>query len=61
MNLCMLLENLQRIQNLGFFMPGALILKKVVDALADKKQVESSKIHPALVLITIKNYTNSGK
>ena len=56
-----LLENLQRIHNLGFLKPHAVTVAKVVDALSNKEKMKNEKIHPAHILITARNYENSGK
>lgn len=61
MDVDVLLNNLQRIHNLGFLVADEPTVKKVTDRLTDSNCVESSKVHPALVFITLKNYQCSGK
>ncbi|XP_031849518.1 RNA-binding protein RO60 [Nomia melanderi] len=59
MNLNLLLTNLQRIHNLELLKPNSLTVSKVVDQII--KEEARDKVHPALVLITIRDYENSGK
>lgn len=61
MDLLILLDNLQRIHNLGLFKPNAPAVGKVIDAITNKENILRDKLHPALVFITIRNYENSGK
>lgn len=61
MNLTTLLENIQRIHNLGFFKSDTPILAKVIDALSSKDKIIEDKVQPALVYITVKNYEHSGR
>ncbi|XP_011863194.1 PREDICTED: 60 kDa SS-A/Ro ribonucleoprotein-like [Vollenhovia emeryi] len=56
-----LLNNLQRIHNLGFLNADEPAVEKVTERLTDPQCVENSKVHPALVFITLKNYQYSGK
>ncbi|XP_058791736.1 RNA-binding protein RO60-like isoform X2 [Phymastichus coffea] len=60
MNLTDLLKNLQRIHNLGFLKPNGIIVSKVIDIMSEKN-VTDEKLHPAVFLVTLKNYENSGK
>ncbi|XP_012280335.1 60 kDa SS-A/Ro ribonucleoprotein [Orussus abietinus] len=61
MDLTTLLNNLQRMHNMGLLKSNAPGVEKITDAISNVKSLASEKIHPALVLITIKNYENSGK
>ncbi|KAL0112874.1 hypothetical protein PUN28_012254 [Cardiocondyla obscurior] len=61
MDVGVLLNNLLRIQNLGFLLPNDPIVDKVIERLTDSHNIEASKVHPALVFITLKNYQCSEK
>lgn len=61
MDVGVLLNNLQRIHNLGFLATDEPTVKKVTDRLTNSRYVEICKVHPALVFITLKNYQCSGK
>lgn len=61
MDVGVLLNNLQRIHNLGFLAADEPAVEKVTERLTDSHYVEASKVHPALVFITLKNYQSSGK
>lgn len=61
MNYTTLLENIQKLHNLGFLKPNSTIVSKIVDVLLDQEKLDQEKIHPAHILITIRNYENSGK
>lgn len=62
MDVGVLLNNLQRIHNLGFLAnDDEPAIEKVTERLTNSDYVEMSKVHPALVFITLKNYQNSGK
>lgn len=56
-----LLNNLQRISNLGLLESDELAIENVTDQLTNAELIAQSKIHPALIFITLKNYKNSGK
>ncbi|GAB1861055.1 60 kDa SS-A/Ro ribonucleoprotein [Camponotus japonicus] len=60
-----LLNNLQRISNLGILLEasesGRLAVKRVTEQLTNAELLAQSRIHPALIFITLKNYENSGK
>ncbi|XP_011506346.1 PREDICTED: 60 kDa SS-A/Ro ribonucleoprotein-like [Ceratosolen solmsi marchali] len=60
MSLSMILKNLQRIHNLGFLKSNGAMTLKVLDSL-NPQNVTKEKIHPAVFLITVKNYLNAGK
>ncbi|XP_046611310.1 60 kDa SS-A/Ro ribonucleoprotein-like [Neodiprion virginianus] len=60
MNITMLLHNLQRMHNIGILEPTGTAVDKVVDEICNQEKLLKEKIHPALVLITIKNYEKSG-
>ena len=60
MSLTDLLINLQRIHNMGFLKPNGTITAKVLDTI-NQQNVTKEKIHPAVFLVTVKNYENSGK
>ncbi|TGZ53913.1 RNA-binding protein RO60 [Temnothorax longispinosus] len=69
MDVDVLLNNLQRIHNLGCLTADSadpsdrtkIAIEGVTKRLTDSDCVEASKVHPALVFITLKNYKNSGK
>lgn len=61
MDIVTLLNNLQRISNLGLLESGGLAVEKVTEQLANAEHIAQSKIHPALIYITLKNYENCGK
>ncbi|XP_012253968.2 RNA-binding protein RO60-like isoform X1 [Athalia rosae] len=61
MSITMLLNNLQRIHNIGLLKPYAVEADKIIDVITDKERLIRENVHPALVLITIKNYEKSGK
>ncbi|KAG5311801.1 RO60 protein, partial [Acromyrmex insinuator] len=61
MDIVMLLNNLQRIHNLGFLVIDEPAVEKVTERLTNSQYVEKSAIHPALIFITLKNYQCSGK
>lgn len=56
-----LLNNLQRIHNLDLLKPNAPIVEKITDQLTNEQYLARDEVHPALILITIRNYENSGK
>lgn len=60
MTLTQLLNNLQRIHNLGFLPPNGAMVAKAMDIMSEQN-VTNEKIHPAVFLVTLKNYENSGK
>ncbi|KAL6449393.1 hypothetical protein ACFW04_000763 [Cataglyphis niger] len=61
MDIVTLLNNLQRISNLGLLESGGLAVEKITEQLANAEHIAQSKIHPALIYITLKNYENCGK
>ncbi|XP_046738503.1 60 kDa SS-A/Ro ribonucleoprotein-like [Diprion similis] len=61
MNITMLLKNLQRMHNYGVLEQAGAAVDKVVDEICNQEKLANEKIHPALVLITIKNYEKSGR
>ncbi|KZC11497.1 60 kDa SS-A/Ro ribonucleoprotein [Dufourea novaeangliae] len=61
MNLKLLLTNLQRIHNLELLKPNSLTVSKVIDQITNEENITRDKVHPALVLVTIRDYENSGK
>ncbi|KAL6264921.1 hypothetical protein P5V15_005015 [Pogonomyrmex californicus] len=61
MDVIMLLNNLQRIHNLGFLVSDEPAVEKVKDQLTNEENIVCSEVHPALVFITLKNYQCSGK
>ena len=61
MDLHMLLTNLQRIHNLELLRPNSPTVSKVTEQLINDENISRSKVHPALVLVTIRDYENSGK
>lgn len=61
MNYATLLDNIQKIHNLGFLKPNSGIVSKIVDVLLDREKLDNENIQPAYILITIRNYENSGK
>ncbi|XP_076232684.1 RNA-binding protein RO60 [Calliopsis andreniformis] len=61
MNLSLLLNNLQRIHNLELLKQNSPTVSKIVDRITSEEHITRDKVHPALVLITIRNYENSGK
>ncbi|XP_011708161.1 PREDICTED: 60 kDa SS-A/Ro ribonucleoprotein-like [Wasmannia auropunctata] len=61
MDVVALLNNLQRIHNLGCLGPDEPAVEKVTERLTDSHCIESSAVHPALIFITLKNYECSGK
>lgn len=56
-----LLNNLQRISNLGLLESDGLAVERVTEQLTNAELLAQSRIHPALIFITLKNYENSGK
>lgn len=56
-----LLNNLQRISNLGLLESDGLAVEKVTEQLTNAEHIAQSKIHPASIYITLKNYENCGK
>jgi len=61
MDIVVLLNNLQRIHNLGFLVTDEVAVEKVTERLMNSQYVERSAVHPALIFITLKNYQCSGK
>lgn len=61
MNLNLLLTNLQRIHNLELLKPNSPTISKIVDQVTCEEYITRDKVHPALVLVTIRDYENSGK
>lgn len=61
MNLVMLLTNLQRIHNLKLLKPTSPTVSKIIDQITNEENIARDKVHPALVLVTIRDYENSGK
>ncbi|XP_066584873.1 RNA-binding protein RO60-like [Prorops nasuta] len=61
LDIATLLNNLQRIHNLGLLKPNAPSVEKLIDQISNEQKLQTDKVHPALVLLTIKNYENSGK
>ncbi|KOC66026.1 60 kDa SS-A/Ro ribonucleoprotein [Habropoda laboriosa] len=61
MNLVMLLTNLQRIHNLELLKPNSPTISKITDQILNEETIARDKVHPALVLVTIRDYENSGK
>ncbi|XP_029156043.1 60 kDa SS-A/Ro ribonucleoprotein-like [Nylanderia fulva] len=61
MDIVTLLNNLQRINNLGLLNLDGLTVEKVKQQLTNAEYIAQSKIHPALIFITLKNYEHSGK
>lgn len=61
MDIVTLLNNLQRIHNLDLLKPGAPMVEKITDQLTNREYLARDKVHPALILITIRNYENSGR
>ncbi|OAD61808.1 60 kDa SS-A/Ro ribonucleoprotein [Eufriesea mexicana] len=61
MNLIMLLTNLQRIHNLKLLKPFSPTVSKIIDKITNEDNIVQDKVHPALVLVTIRDYENSGK
>lgn len=61
MDIVTLLNNLQRISNLGLLESDGLAVEKVTDQLTNTELITQSKIHPASIFITLKNFENSGK
>lgn len=57
----MLLNNLQRVHNLGFLITDEPAVEKVTERLTNSQYIEQSAVHPALIFITLKNYQCSGK
>lgn len=60
MSLTDIITNLQRIHNLGFLNPNGAMVAKVLDSISEQN-VTAEKIHPAVFLVAVKNYENSGK
>lgn len=60
MEITTLLQNLQRINNLGILKPDEPAVDKVTNQL-ETERIVSEEIHPALLLITLRNYEKSGK
>ncbi|KAJ8681437.1 hypothetical protein QAD02_017224 [Eretmocerus hayati] len=60
MSLTEMLTNLQRVHNLGFLNQNGVILPKVIDLMTEQN-VSKEKIHPAVFLVTLRNYENCGK
>ncbi|KYN05003.1 PREDICTED: 60 kDa SS-A/Ro ribonucleoprotein-like [Cyphomyrmex costatus] len=61
MDVIALLNNLQRIHNLGFLVINEPAVEKVTERLTNSEYIEKSAVHPALIFITLKNYQCSGK
>lgn len=61
MNLDLLLTNLQRIHNLELLKPNSPTVFKIVDRITSEENISRDKVHPAKVLVTIRDYENSGK
>ncbi|XP_011168506.1 60 kDa SS-A/Ro ribonucleoprotein [Solenopsis invicta] len=61
MDVAVLLNNLQRIHNLGFLTTDEPTVDRVIERLTDQYHIQNSAVHPALVFITLKNYQCSGK
>ncbi|XP_008216494.1 60 kDa SS-A/Ro ribonucleoprotein isoform X2 [Nasonia vitripennis] len=60
MSLTDILRNLQRIHNMDFLNPNGTMVAKVLDSI-NEQNVTAEKIHPAVFLVAVKNYENSGK
>lgn len=62
MGITELLKNLQRIHNLKFLTDNNLMTNKVLDILTEKNlALTQPNIHPAVFLVALKDYENSGK
>ncbi|XP_028050393.1 60 kDa SS-A/Ro ribonucleoprotein [Monomorium pharaonis] len=61
MDVVVLLNNLQRIHNLGFLTTDEPSVERVTERLTDPYHIQNSAVHPALIFITLKNYQCSGK
>lgn len=61
MDIVTLLNNLQRIHNLELLKPDAPLVAKIMDELTNQEHLARDNVHPALVLITVRNYENSGR
>ncbi|XP_014485240.1 PREDICTED: 60 kDa SS-A/Ro ribonucleoprotein-like [Dinoponera quadriceps] len=61
MDIVTLLNNLQRIHNLEILKPDAPTVAIITEKLVNEERLARDKVHPALILITIRNYENSGK
>ncbi|XP_043253937.1 60 kDa SS-A/Ro ribonucleoprotein-like [Colletes gigas] len=61
MDLITLLNNLQRIHNFELLTPNSLIVSKIIEQITNVSYIIRDKIHPALVLVTVRNYENCGK
>ena len=61
MDIVTLLNNLQRISNLGLLNLDGLAIEKVTEQLTNAEHIAQSKINPASIFITLKNYEHSGK
>lgn len=61
MDVVALLNNLQRIHNLGFLVTDEPAVGKITERLTNPHHIECSAVHPALIFITLKNYQCSGK
>ncbi|XP_043795391.1 60 kDa SS-A/Ro ribonucleoprotein-like isoform X1 [Apis laboriosa] len=61
MNLILLLTNLQRIHNLKLLKPSSPTISKIIDQITNEENIARDKVHPALILVTIRDYENSGK
>ncbi|XP_034934542.1 60 kDa SS-A/Ro ribonucleoprotein [Chelonus insularis] len=61
MDLPTLLENLQRIHNLGILTPTSQVTEKVLSAITNKDQILKSKIRPAVLLMVVRTYEDPDK
>ncbi|KAK2579568.1 hypothetical protein KPH14_010864 [Odynerus spinipes] len=61
MDLHTLLNNLQRIHNLGLLNPDNPAVEKIIDEITNEERLSRDNIHPIFVYITLKNYENCGK
>ncbi|XP_067009407.2 RNA-binding protein Ro60 [Anabrus simplex] len=56
-----LLKNLKRLARLRFLRGNHVVVARVLDALENQTALEESNVHPAQVLIALRNYELSGK
>ncbi|CAG5096975.1 Similar to ro60: 60 kDa SS-A/Ro ribonucleoprotein (Xenopus laevis) [Cotesia congregata] len=61
MDLPTLVENLQRIHNLGLLIPTSQLTEKILSAITNKDQILRSKIRPAVILMAVKTYEDPDK
>lgn len=61
MDLHTLLNNIQRIHNLGLLKPDEPAIEKIINEITNKERLSHDYIHPVFVYITLKNYENSGR